>query len=299
MAVSLPEIALPGEGEPGVVGLVFPEARRGQRLRENLELYLPLVGLVLMALACFLGPLVLPIPGPNGGSIVYANLPPFSPGHILGTDPLGNDLLSRVLYGGRVSFEVGLGAQGIGLVLGSFLGMLAGLKGGITETVIMRIMDMLLAFPGLIIAITITTYLGPSEVHVIWAISFFTVPGMARLTRAHTLRFRDREFVVSAYLCGRSDRQVLLRHLVPNVIPNVLTFVSLGIGIAIVVEAGLSFLGFGVPPPAPSWGNMISQGQSYIAVEPYLVLVPGGFLFFTVMCLNLFADALRARISGV
>jgi peptide/nickel transport system permease protein len=280
MAVSLPEIALPGEGEPGVVGLVFPEARRGQRLRENLELYLPLVGLVLMALACFLGPLVLPIPGPNGGSIVYANLPPFSPGHILGTDPLGNDLLSRVLYGGRVSFEVGLGAQGIGLVLGSF-------------------MDMLLAFPGLIIAITITTYLGPSEVHVIWAISFFTVPGMARLTRAHTLRFRDREFVVSAYLCGRSDRQVLLRHLVPNVIPNVLTFVSLGIGIAIVVEAGLSFLGFGVPPPAPSWGNMISQGQSYIAVEPYLVLVPGGFLFFTVMCLNLFADAVRSRISGV
>jgi peptide/nickel transport system permease protein len=297
MAVSLPEVA--PVGAPDVSGIISTSFDRRQRLRENLELYLPLTGLVLMALACFVAPLVFPLAGPSSGSIVYANLPPFSPGHILGTDPLGNDLLSRVLYGGRISFEVGLGAQGIGLFLGSFLGMLAGLKGGIVDTVIMRIMDMLLAFPGLIIAITITTYLGPSESHVIWAISFFTVPGMARLTRAHTLRFRDREFVVSAYLCGRSDRQILLRHLVPNVIPNVLTFVSLGIGIAIVVEAGLSFLGFGVPPPAPSWGNMIATGQSYIAVEPYLVLVPGGFLFFTVMCLNLFADAVRARISGV
>jgi len=297
MAVSLPEVAVPGA--LSVSGLVAAPVHRGQRLRENLELYLPLAGLVLMVLACFLGPLVFPLAGANSGSIVYANLPPFSPGHVFGTDPLGNDLLSRVLYGGRISFEVGLGAQGVGLVLGSFLGMLAGLKGGITDTLIMRVMDMFLAFPGLIIAITITTYLGPSESHVIWAISFFTVPGMARLTRAHTLRFRDREFVVSAYLCGRSDRQILLRHLVPNVIPNVLTFVSLGIGIAIVVEAGLSYLGFGVPPPAPSWGNMISGGQSYIAVESYLVLVPGGFLFFTVMCLNLFADAVRSRISGV
>jgi peptide/nickel transport system permease protein len=225
-------------------------------------------------------------------------VPPFSPGHILGTDPLGNDLLSRALYGGRISFEVGFGAQGIGFFLGSSLGMLAGLKGGIVDTVIMRIMDMFLAFPGLIIAITIAVYLGPSELHVIWAISFFTVPGMARLARAHTLRFRDRDFVVSAKLCGRTDRQILLRHLAPNVIPNVLTFISLGIGIAIVAEAGLSFLGFGVPPPAPSWGNMISQGQSYISEEPYQVLVPGAFLFFTVMCLNLLADAVRARISG-
>ena len=298
MAASLPDVApaLP-IGGLGPAGLAFPRSRSRLRLKGMLDLYVPLAVFVLMLLACFIAPLILPIPDPTRGSIVQATLPPFSPGHLLGTDPLGNDLLSRALYGGRVSFEVGFGAQGVGLVLGGGLGMIAGLKGGRVESIVMRVMDMLLAFPNLVIAITIASYLGPSEVHVIWAISFFTVPGMCRLARAQTLRLRDRDFVVSSGLFGMHDRWIMLSHLVPNVVPSLLNFQAIGIGIAIVAEAGLSFLGLGVPPPAPSWGNMISQGQTYIAVAPYLVIVPGVFLFITVMSLNLLADAIRAHIS--
>lgn len=274
-------------------------AERRRTLRNNLELYLPLAGLLLMAFACFIWPLVYPLAGPNAGTLAQSNLPPLSPGHILGTNSLGNDILSRILYGGRVSFEVGFGAQGLGVVVGGALGMTAGFKGGAVESLIMRVTDLLLAFPGLIIAITIADYLGPSEIHVIWALAFFTIPGMARLTRAQTLRLREQEFIASARLSGVRDRWILVRHMVPNVLPSLLTFICIGIGVAILVEATLSFLGFGVPLPQPSWGNMIASGQLYVTTTPELVLIPAAFLFYTVMCLNLLADAIRSRISNI
>jgi len=303
MAVQVPEISS-GSVELAGIEAIAPDqrgvlARKGSTLWHNSEIALPAAGLILMTLACFVAPFVFPIAGPNAGNLSYSNILPLSPGHIFGTDPLGNDVLSRVLYGGRVSIEVGLGSCFLGFTLGGLLGIFAGFKGGAIEVVIMRILDMFLAFPALVLAITIATYLGASELHVIWAISFFSVPGFARLARAHTLRLREQVFVVSSKLSGQRDRTILLRHIAPNVIPNLVTFSFLFIGIAIVVEAGLSFLGLGVPPPQPSWGNMISVGQSYLASNPDLVLIPAAFLFFTVMCLNLLGDALRARWSSL
>jgi peptide/nickel transport system permease protein len=273
-------------------------ARGRSALRHNVEITLPAAGIIFMVLACFLAPLVFPIPGPNSGNLEYASLLPFSSGHILGTDPLGNDILSRLLYGGRASLEVGFGSCVLGFLVGGTLGIVAGYKGGIIELIIMRVLDMFLALPALVLAITIATYLGPSEIHVIWAISFFSVPAFARLARAHTLRLREEIFILSAKLSGQKDRKVMLRHIAPNIIPSLLTFSFLFIGVAIVAEAGLSFLGLGIPLPQPSWGSMISVGQTYLGTDPYLVLIPSLFLFFTILCLIILGDALRARWSS-
>jgi peptide/nickel transport system permease protein len=159
----------------------------------------------------------------------------------------------------------------------------------------MRILDMLLAFPPLVLALVLVSYLGPSEMHVIWAISFFSIPAFARLARAATLRLRELNFVVASRLSGIRDWRVLVTHIAPNVIPQLMTFSFLGVAVAIVVEAALSFLGLGVPPPGPSWGNMISVGENYLASDPYLIIIPSAFLFATVLSLNLLGDAIRAR----
>jgi peptide/nickel transport system permease protein len=302
MAVHVPDVSS-GSAELAAieaVSAIGEQARTGRRIiKDNLHVLLPASGFAFMVLACFLGPLVLPIPGPNLGNLSAINVFPLSPGHLLGTDPTGNDILSRILFGGRVSIEVGIGSCAIGFALGGVLGMLAGLKGGVVDIVIMRALDAFLALPALVLAITISSYLGPSELHVIWAIAFFSVPGFARIARAHTLRLRESTFILSSTLTGQRDRWVILRHLAPNVYPNLVTFSFLFVGISIVLEAGLSFLGLGVPPPNPSWGNMIAVGQSDLATDPYLVIVPSAFLFFTVMCLNMLGDALRDRWSSL
>jgi peptide/nickel transport system permease protein len=284
-------------GEVPVAGRSSSSESRYATVLRNLELILPVAGVVLVVLACFLGPVIFPIPSPSGGGLSGSMLPPLSLGHVFGTDPLGNDILSRILYGGRVSIEVGLGSCALGFAIGGLLGILAGYKAGATDVVVMRILDIFLSFPSLVLAIMIATYLGASELHVIWAISFFSVPGFARLARAHTLRLREQVFIQAARLSGTTDRRIILRHLVPNVLPGLVTFSFIFVGIAIVLEAGLSFLGLGVPPPAPTWGNMISVGQAYLGSDPYLVLIPAASLFLTVTCLNLAGDALRARWS--
>jgi peptide/nickel transport system permease protein len=199
------------------------------------------------------------------------------------------------LYGGRVSLEVGVGSTALGFLVGGSLGIFAGYRGGFIESVIMRCVDVLIAFPSLVLLIAISEYLGPSEIHVIWAISFFAIPAFTRLARAATLRVRQQTFIAAARLSGTKQRRLLFRHIGPNIFPQLMTFSLLGVSVAILVEATLSFLGFGVPPPGPSWGNMISSGEQYLTSDPYLVLIPAAFLFATVMSLNLLGDALRAR----
>ena len=222
-------------------------------------------------------------------------MPPFSPHHLFGTDELGNDVFSRILYGGRVSLEVGFGSVLIGGVIGGTIGAVAAFKGGLGEVIVMRLLEVLLAFPSLVLAIVIATYLGPSEIHVIWAISFFSIPAFARLARANTLRLRQLDFIFAARLCGTGDRRIVLRHLVPNIRSQLITFGLLGVGISIVVEAALSFLGLGVPPPGPSWGNMIAVGEQNLTSYPDLVIIPSAFLFATVLAVNLLGDSLRRR----
>jgi peptide/nickel transport system permease protein len=272
-----------------------PPSGRMARVRSFADVWVP--GLILFAIvvSCYAWPLVYTLRSPTIGNLEFTNVTPFAKGYLLGSDPLGIDIVSRLLYGGRVSLEVGLGATGIGMFVGGIIGMVAGYKGGLLETVTMRILEMFLSFPPLVLALTITLCLGPSEVHVIWAIAFFSVPAFARLARAATLRLRERTFVIAARLSGSKDRAIILRHIAPNVFPQLMTVAFLFVGIAIIVEAALSFLGLGVPPPGPSWGNMIALGQQYLATDPYLVLIPAAALFLTVMSLNLLGDAVRAR----
>lgn len=259
------------------------------------DLWVPAAVLAAMAVACFLVPLVVHVPGPNAGLLSQTRLPPLSRGHLLGTDALGNDLLSRSLYGGQVSIEVGLGSVAIGLTAGSVLGILAGYKGAVYDSAIMRLLDMILAFPPLVLALAVASYLGPNEQDVVFAIAFFTTPATARLARAQTLKLREREFIVAAELAGHKARYILRRHVVPNVAPPLLTFGLTLVSVAMIIEAALDFLGLGIRPPEPSWGSMIASGQSYLSTSPWIVFVPTAFLFVTVTSLNLLGNALRAR----
>ncbi|HVB06821.1 MAG TPA: ABC transporter permease [Acidimicrobiales bacterium] len=293
MAVRLPEVSV---AEIGVTAVHDAAEIAAPRWRRDLELWLPAGFLALLVGACFLWPLIdHSLPSPVGGQLQNANVPPLSRGALFGTDNLGNDIFSRILYGGRVSIEVGLGANLIGLCLGGYYGVFAAFKGGLIEATMMRILDMFLAFPALILAIVVSQFLGPSELHVIFAISFFSVPAFARIARAQTLRLREQTYVTAARLSGRKDRAILFGHVIPNVVPNLLTFGLLGIPIVIIVEAALSFLGYGVPPPGPSWGNMLAVGQSYLSSNPDLVIIPAAFLIATVLSLNLVGDAVRDR----
>ena len=280
-------------------------AAGGSRRRETLARYLrapevsiPAAAILLIALFCFAGPWIFGLPGPNAGSLTQIMQPLGSPGHLFGTDADGNDLLSRVLYGGRVSLEVGTGTTTIGLLLGSTIGMIAGYVRGLVDSVIMRCLDVLLAFPGIILALAIATYLGPSERNVIFALSFFTVPAYARLSRATVLRLRTRDFVRASRSMGASARHVIYRHLAPNLVPALLTYAFLQVGISMLAEAALSYLGVGIRLPQPSWGNLISAGQTYLNNRPDMVLIPAAMLFLTVLSYNMLANGLREIASA-
>jgi peptide/nickel transport system permease protein len=292
MGAQVPEILYPSEvAAPEMLGP--PPPKRGWL--PTLEIVIPSAVLLVIVGACFLWPIVYPVPKPTGGSVLNAGLPPFSPGHVLGTDAVGNDILSRLLYGGRVSIVVGVAVNVIGLVIGGLLGTAAAYWGGVLDSGIMRILDVLIAFPSLVLAIAITEGLGPSEMHVIWALSFFSIPAFARISRGATLRLREQTFMLAARLSGTRMRRMLLRHIAPNIMPQLVTFALLGIGIAIIIEGALSFLGLGIPEPSPSWGNMIALGQGTLSATPELVLIPSAFLFVTVVSCNLLGDGLRAR----
>lgn len=280
-----------------VAGLTPPPLARQRRTAwvRNLDVYIPGGFLVLLVLACFVWPVVYPVPAPVGGSILNASLPIGAPGHLLGTDTVGNDILSRLLYGGRVSFEVAAGTQLIGGTVGSLIGIVSTYLGGVAEAIVMRLLDVLLAIPAFVLALAILDGLGQGELNIIWAVSIFLIPAFARLSRAATLSLKEQTFVVAAHLTGTKRWRSIIRHIVPNVAPGLLTFALLNAGVAIIIEATLSFFGYGVPPPGPSWGNMIAEGQTVMSTEPRLILVPSILLLVTVVALNTLGDGLRAR----
>ena len=277
-------------GDIAAAGRLSP----ARRLMRSLEVAVPAAVLALLLFFCFIWPLVYPVPPPVGGSILDSGLPLWSPGHIFGTDTVGNDIMSRILYGGRVSFEVAAAVQVIGLAVGGLLGLIAGYHGGTLEAVLMRVLDVFIAFPSLVLVLAIVDSLGQSEVNVIWALTAFSIPAFARVTRAATLRLRDQPFVVAARLSSVKTWRILFGHIVPNVAPQMLTFSLLGAGVVIILEGALDFLGYGIPDPTASWGKMIASGQAMLSVSPSLVIVPSIFLFVTVVCLNMLGDGLRA-----
>jgi peptide/nickel transport system permease protein len=272
--------------------------RRTRNWRRSLEIGVPAGVLVLLFGACFVLPLVAPIPKPTGGNVLNSGLPAFSPGHLLGTDPNGNDIFSRILYGGRSSLIVAVSVNLLGLAVGGALGALSAQLGGVVDTVLMRILDVFIAFPSLVLTLAVAQSLGPNQRNTILALAFFSIPAFARISRAATLRLREQPFMVAAKLCGTSTWRTLVRHIGPNIGPQLMTFAMLGMGIIMVIEGALSFLGLGIPAPAPSWGNMIAQGQLSLSATPLLVLWPSLALFLTVIGFNQLGEALRARWSG-
>lgn len=217
--------------------------------------------------------------------------------HLFGTDPLGRDVLSRVIYGARVSVLVGFTTVGICFVLGTLLGCVAGYYGGWPDEVIMRSVDVVLAFPGILLAITLTAILGPSLRNVILALSVMGWVGYARIVRAQVLTLRESEFVLAARALGVGDARLLYRHIFPNILAPLIVEATFGIAGAVLAEAGLSFLGLGTQPPAPSWGSMLNEGRQFLFVSPHMTLAPGIAIMTVVLGLNLLGDALRDRFD--
>jgi peptide/nickel transport system permease protein len=278
----------------------IPEETKPSRSRawlRTLQLAAPLTLLALIFFACYLLPLVAPIPKPTGGDVLDSLQPSFSPGHLLGTDPNGNDILSRILYGGRSSLFVALSVNLLGLAIGGGLGAIAAQAGGFVDGLIMRLFDVLIAIPSLALIVAVSLSLGPGIGNTILTLAFFSVPAFARISRAETLRLREQPFMVAAKLSGTPTWRIVLRHLAPNIGPQLMTFAMLGMGIIIVIEGALSFLGLGIRQPAPSWGNMIFQGQLSLSGTPDLVVWPSVMLFLTVVGFNQLSEALRSRWS--
>jgi peptide/nickel transport system permease protein len=214
--------------------------------------------------------------------------------HWLGNDGLGRDELARLIYGARVSLTVGLCAPMIGITIGGALGMLAGYFRGRFETLVVGSMDVLLAFPPLILALAVTAYLGQSILNLTFILGVLGIPAFMRVARAATLTLARREFVIAAQALGATHARILLRELLPNVILPLFAFFLLGVAVTIVVEGALSFLGLGVPPPASSWGSMIGEGRESLEMAPRLAFIPAATMFLTVLSFNLVGDTLRA-----
>jgi peptide/nickel transport system permease protein len=228
--------------------------------------------------------------------LLDALLPP-SRMHPLGTDEFGRDVLSRVVYGARASLQVGLFAILASSVLGTALGQIAGYRGGRLDEVLMRIMDALLSFPALMLALVINTILGTSLTNAIIAIAIVTLPGFARLARGSTLAARERDFVEAARTLGAGDGRILGRHILPNILAPLIVNASNQVSAAIVTEGSLSFLGLGVQPPTPSWGSMLRSGYGYMDTSPWLALAPGLALMITVLGFNFLGDALQDALD--
>jgi peptide/nickel transport system permease protein len=256
----------------------------------------PCAAIILIFAVCGVGaPLLAPY-SPREQRSSEALQPP-NRAHPLGTDNLGRDVLSRMMYGARVSLGISFGAVALGVALGVSLGLVAGYRRGVTDEVIMRLMEVQIAFPGLIFALALVSLLGPSVRNLLIAIGISGVPGLARLVRSQVLSVRERDYVLAARTLGASGPRIVLRHIWPNCMAPVIVAATLGMGFAVLAEAGLSFLGVGVRPPTPTWGSMLQFAFGYLSIAPYLSIVPGLAIFLLVLSFNLLGDALRDALD--
>lgn len=220
-----------------------------------------------------------------------------SSAHLLGTDHLGRDILARMVYGARASLLIGFAAVGVGLTLGVPLGAMSGFYGGWVDLLIQRVIDVLLSFPGFLLALALVAVLGVGLENVIVAVGIGVVPAFVRLVRAATLAIRMRPFVEAARASGATGRLIIWRHVLPNIAPAVVIQATLGLGSTLLTAAGLGFLGLGVQQPTPEWGAMLGEGRSYFFSNPYLATAPGLAIFLTVLGFNLAGDGLRDALD--
>jgi ABC-type dipeptide/oligopeptide/nickel transport system permease subunit len=281
------------------VDLVLPTAREqhGVASRARLRRWLPIgIGLAMaavMIVAAAAAPLIAPLSPSAQFSDAVLKGPGAIERHLLGTDEFGRDILSRIIWGARVSLQVGLASVLFAFVLGVPLGIVAGVRGGHLETVIMRCADMLMAFPTLLLALIIVTALGGSLVNEILAIGVALTPNFLRLARSLALTIREQDYILAARALGTGQLRVMVRHVFPNTVYALVVVATLYIATAIRTEAGLSFLGLGIPPPTPSWGNILSEGRQYIKCCPWITTFSGLAIMVAVLAFNLVGDALR------
>ena len=253
------------------------------------------VGLVLLGAVILIGVFAPLIIAPELSTRMYmtARLSPPTFAHPFGTDQLGRDLFFRVLLGARTSLEIAVTAVATSVVLGLPLGMVSGYFGGQIDNVLMRLVDTLLAFPALLLALTISAILGPNIQNTIIAIGVAFTPFLARIIRGEALRVAQMPYVEAARAAGTTDLMILIRHILPNIMPPLIVQATISLAFAILAEAGLSFLGLGTQPPAASWGLMIQASRDYLDIAPWTALVPGLAVAATVLGLNMFGDVLR------
>ena len=263
-----------------------------KRWGRNQLALLAMIVLTGVVLAACLAP-YLPLADPDAVDTVQRLRPPFTLGHLLGTDEFGRDLLSRLVWGARVSLLAGAATAAAAMLIGVLLGVLSGYYAGWPETVIMRLTDILMAFPYILLAIAIVAGLGPGLRNAMIAIAIVGFPIYTRLVRGIVLSVRGREFVEAARALGSTDRLILARHIVPQLLSPVIVAFSLDVGAKILATAVLSFLGLGTQPPTADWGSMLATGRQFVILSPHVVLLPGLAIFVIVLALNLVGDALR------
>jgi peptide/nickel transport system permease protein len=272
-------------------------------LRRLLRNKLAVVGMVVIGIvilvALFAPLLALEHPNENGIFRAFPrdNKMPPSLSHPMGTDDLGRDLMSLIIYGSRISIRIGVFAVGFAILIGVVIGAISGYFGGVVDNVLMRLMDIMLAFPSILLALVIVAVIGPGLFNAMLAVGIVSIPTYARITRASVLSESNQEYVIASRALGANAAQLLVQHILPNVLSPIIVAASLGIATAILDAAGLGFLGLGAQPPTPEWGLMLSRNKSHIFTSPWMVFFPGVSIMFLVLGFNLLGDGLRDALD--
>lgn len=272
-----------------------PRKARSMFVRMNLSMWVGFAIIAALALAAILAPQLSHYPPAKQN--LFDQLSPPGAAYVLGADQYGRDIWSRLLFGARYSLLIGFLAVLSAMIIGTFIGMIAGFKGGKVDIILMQIMDVILAFPSLILGIALVALMGATMTNIIAAIAFTSVPAFARVARAAVITQRDREYVQACSAMGFSGSRTLFRHILPAILPEVMVLASLWMANAVRTEASLAFVGLGIAPPAPTWGGMVRDGFQVILSSPYLALFPSLAILLLVLAFNLIGDGLRDLID--
>lgn len=291
----------PPEAEATEAPAASRRAARPVRLPRPLGFGLPFwlaAGWLALVVGAALWSLWLPTKDPNALDLPNKLVGPFSDGALLGTDGLGRDMLARVMAGARVSLTVGVGAVAVGLVVGGMIGVIAGYARGSVDTLVVAGIDVMLAFPSIVVLLALASVLDQSVMNITVVVGVLSIPIYARVARANTLMVAGREYVMAARTLGARPMRIVLREIVPAVFPPLAAFALTAVGIVIIAEGTLAFLGLSVKPPAATWGSMIAEGRQFDETNPHVVMVPSLVLFLTVLAFNFVGEEVRKRVSG-